>query len=317
MTPPDDPQDDMKRFPSAGDADGLLGGLRSPEDLPDEAAPLATLFSSMRDHPVAARDPEAERRAIAALVAGIRSRSLEVASGTPHSIVRRVPKKAAVLAFAAVLVSGTAAAAVTGSLPGPVQRAVASTLSHINISVPNPDDHSSNGRGDGAKNHAPGQTDPGRGSAAPSGPVGPDAGGAAKYGLCTAAGQGSADGRRDDAVAFANLQKAAAAAGMTTTEFCAGVTPPAGSTGPSGPTGPGHPTGPSGPTGNPNGPTGPVDGSTTTTTTTTVPHGPPTSTPGGHTPTTKPKGPTGPPTSHGGGINSGSANLPDQGSAGS
>jgi hypothetical protein len=316
MTPSDDPRDDMKRFPSADDADGLFSGLRSPEDLPDEAAPLATLFSSMRNHPVAARDAEAERQAIAAMVAGIRSRSLQVESGTPHNIVRRVPAKAAALAFAAVLVGGTAAAAVTGSLPDPVQRAVAATLSHVNISVPNPDDHSSNSnRGNGANEHAAGQTDPGRGSAAPSGPVGPDAGGTAKYGLCTAAGQGPAStGTQVDAVAFSNLQKAASDAGMTIAEFCAGVTPPTGS---SGPTGPGNtqPTGPSGPTGNPNGPTGPVDGSTTTTTT--VPHGPPTSTPGGHTPTTEPKGPTGPPTSDAGGINSGSANLPDQGSAGS
>jgi hypothetical protein len=317
MTPSDDPRDDMKRFPSADDADGLLGGHRLPSDLPDEAGPLATLFSSLRHHEAAARDADAERRAIAAVVAGIRSRSLQVASGTPHNIVRRVPVKAASLAFAAVLVSGTAAAAVNGSLPGPVQRAVASTLSHINISVPNPDDHASNSnRGDGAKNHAPGQTDPERGSAAPSGPVGPDAGGAAKYGLCTAAGQNTSAGPQDDSVAFSDLQQAASDAGLTVAEFCAGVTPPTGATGPTGP-GNTHPTGPSGPTGNPNGPTGPAE---TTTTTTTVPPGSPTSKPGksgDHTPTTTPKGPTGPPTSRGGGINSGSAHLPDQGHAGS
>ncbi len=322
MTPSDDPRDDMKRFPTADDADGLLGGRRSPDDLPDEAAPLATLFSSLRSYEPAARDAEADRRAIAAMVAGIRSRSLQVASGTPHSIVRRVPVKAAALAFAAVLVSGTAAAAVNGSLPGPVQRAVASTLSHVSISVPNPDDHSNNtNRGNGANNHAPGQTAPGRGNAAPSGPVGPDADGSAKYGLCTAAGQNSSS---DDAVAFSNLQKAASEAGMTVAEFCAGVTRPTGSTGPgtthptgpSGSTGPSGGTGPSGPTGGPTGPTGPDESTTTTTV-----HGPPTSHPGqGHTPTTKPpkpKGPTGPPTSHSGGINSGSAHLSDQGAAGS
>jgi hypothetical protein len=239
-----------------------------------------------------------------------------------------VPAKAAALAFAAVLVSGTAAAAVNGSLPAPVQRAVASTLSHVSISVPNPDDHSSNSsnghRGNGAKNRAPGQTDSGRGSAAPSGPVGPDAGGTAKYGLCTAAGQVASDGRPDDAVAFANLREAASDAGMTPAEFCAGVTKPTGSTGPgthpTGPNGATGPNGPNGPTGGPTGPTGPVAEPTTTTTTTTVPHGPPTSKSGNsgdHTPTTKPKGPTGPPTSHGGGFNSGSAHLPDQGDAGS
>ena len=77
MSPPDDPVNDMRRFPSADDSDGILGGQRSPEDFPDEAAPLASLVASMRNHVVAERDAEADRRAIAAIVAGIRGRSLQ------------------------------------------------------------------------------------------------------------------------------------------------------------------------------------------------------------------------------------------------
>jgi hypothetical protein len=214
--------------------------------------------------------------------------------------------------------TGTAAAAVTGSLPGPVQGAVARTLSHVAISVPDPDHDGSNGAGEkGGANHAPGQADRGRGSAAPSGPVGPDAGGASKYGLCTAAAQNpptTSNGKRSSSVAFSNLERAARNAGMTTTEFCQGVTPGAGN-GTTGPTG-----------GPPSGSTGPGGQATTTTT---APHGPPTSKPGngegpsgptGQTPTTKPAHPTGATGAGNGGpsgTNSGSARQLSQADAGS
>jgi hypothetical protein len=285
MTTWDDPRDDMNPFPTSHDADRLLGEPRA-EDLHGEAAPLATLFSSMRKH-VATQDSAAERSEIAALAAEIRDPALDSASVVSHSFGRRLSAKAGALAFAAVLATGTAAAAANGSLPGPVQRAVSSALAHVSISVPNPDDHANNlNDGDGASNHAPGQAESARGNAAPSGPAGPDAGGAAKYGLCAAAGQtppATSNAQRSDSVAFSNLEQAASDAGMTPTEFCDGVTP-----------NDGHST----PTEGPTGPHG--------ATTTTGPHGPPTSQPGngegptgptGSTSTTKPTkatGPTGP-----------------------
>jgi hypothetical protein len=290
MTPSDDPRDDMNRFPTSHDTDRLLDAHspeQSPEDLPDEAARLATLLSSIRNH-VARRDPEAEQRAISAMAAEIRGPSIESAPGVSHLFGRRVTA----LAFVAVLATGTAAAAVNGSLPGPVQRAVANTLSHVSISVPNPDDRQNIGtdQNGAAKHHAPGQAENGRGNVAPSGPVGPDAGGAAKYGLCTAAAQGSAatsNGKRSDSVAFSNLEKAASDAGVNSTKFCEGVTPHNGVTNTT-------PTG---------GTTLPGGVATTTTTTTTLPHGRPASWPGegvgptgptGHTQPTRPTTPAGP-----------------------
>jgi hypothetical protein len=306
MTHWDDPPDGMTDFPSARDADRLLAG-DPPSGNPREAAPLVTLLSSMRNH-VAQQDPEAQRRAIAALAAGSRVRSLQSAPGSRRRLGRRVPAKAGSVAFAAVLLSGTAAAAANGSLPDPVQRAVSSTLSHVHISVPHPDAHGNGAnRAGGAGIHAPGQAGRGRGSAGLLGPRGPEAGGAARFGLCTAAASAppaTSQGKRADSAAFSNLEKAAADAGMTTTEFCQDVT---------------HPTGNAGAT-------GPVDAGTTTTT---APHGPPTSKPNqgptgptGHTPTTlttepvTPKGPTGPKGATGPATTiSGTAHQPDKANA--
>ena len=78
MTSWDDPRDDMNPFPTSHDADRLLGEPR-PEDLHGEAAPLATLFSSMRKQ-VATQDPAAEISAIAALAAGIRDQEIDSAA---------------------------------------------------------------------------------------------------------------------------------------------------------------------------------------------------------------------------------------------
>jgi hypothetical protein len=305
MTHWDDPRDDMTDFPSARDADRLLAGDPPSGNL-REASPLVTLLSSMRSH-VAQQDPVAQRRAIAALAAAGQVRSLQSTPASRRRPGRRVPAKAGSIAFAAVLLTGTAAAAANGSLPDPVQRAVSSTLSHVHISVPDPDAHGNGAnRAGGAGIHAPEQAGRGRGSTGLLGPRGPEAGGAARYGLCTAASAppATSQGKRADSVAFSNLEQAAADAGMTTTEFCQGVA---------------HPTGNEGAT-------GPVDAGTPTTT---APHGPPTSKPNqgptgptGHTPTTPttepvtPKGPTGPKGATGPATtNSGTAHQPDKANA--
>jgi hypothetical protein len=52
--------------------------------------------------------------------------------------------KAGALAFVAVLATGTAAAAATGSLPPGIQRAVSNALAHIAINVPHPGTHHDN-----------------------------------------------------------------------------------------------------------------------------------------------------------------------------
>ncbi len=166
----------MAGFPSSRDADLFCAGLLPPEDLPDDARPLGALFATLRNH-VETRDPEQERQTIVAIADGSR-RSAESTSGTVRTIGRRMPARAAALAFAAVLVTGTAAAAVTGSLPDPVQRAVSSVLSRAHISVPTPDDHSSGASSLGAEtrssrsaHHSWDGVDHARGSTGPRGPT--------------------------------------------------------------------------------------------------------------------------------------------------
>src|ERR1043165_5816142 len=58
----DDPQGRMARFPSPADADRLLDGRVAPDDLPEEAAPLARLLAGMRT--LATADAFTERRIV-------------------------------------------------------------------------------------------------------------------------------------------------------------------------------------------------------------------------------------------------------------
>jgi hypothetical protein len=140
MSRPDDPSDDMSRFPSSAEADRLLGGRVSPDDLPDEAAPLARLLKGLV--PGAANDPFTEHRVVSDMVAEIlRNPAPEAMPSLLRSSGSRVSAKAGALAFAAVLATGTAAAAANGSLPAGVQRAVSDALSHVSISVPRPAPH--------------------------------------------------------------------------------------------------------------------------------------------------------------------------------
>jgi hypothetical protein len=135
--------------------------------------------------------------------------------------------KAAVAAgtLAALLAGGTAAAA-TGSLSVPAQTAVSSALSHVGVSVPTPNSHANSQATDNPHRVTP--SDAGDTSPADSA-KGPDATGPAKFGLCTAwaaTPTPNAHSHKHTAVAFANLQKAAGAAGMSVTDYCKGVTPP-------------------------------------------------------------------------------------------
>lgn len=123
--------------------------------------------------------------------------------------------KAATAAAAAVLFAGTGAAAATGSLPAPVQRAASDALEHVSISVPTPNEHANVH----ATQHTPDHTD-GRSSGA----TGPDANGPAKQGLCIAwSARSNAsvnDGNSSRSVAFTNLRNAANLKSPTIAEFC-------------------------------------------------------------------------------------------------
>jgi hypothetical protein len=170
MSRSDDSSGDMSRFPSSLEADRLLSGRLSPDDLPDEAAPLARLLAGMV--PGAANDPFTERRIVSDMTAEIlRNPAPETMPSLLRSSGSRVSAKAGALAFVAVLATGTAAAAANGSLPAGIQRAVSDALSHVSISVPRPAPHrpqpveSQHGGPDGSLNGgSPGGT---------TGPVGP------------------------------------------------------------------------------------------------------------------------------------------------
>lgn len=196
---PRDPLDDAT-------ADRLLAGSLLPDDAPPGYAQVAALITAARGSGDTT-GMASRQAAVSAMTAVIASRS-----GTSSSPRRRESRrmfsklltlKALGVALPAVALTAGSAAAATGSLPTPAQSAVSSALSNVGIHVPN--GHSE--------------------SSAPSNAVGPDATGAAKYGLCTAA-QANAGHASSKSVAFANLQKAATAAGETVTQYCAGVTPP-------------------------------------------------------------------------------------------
>lgn len=214
MTSSDDPINEMAPFLSPDHAERLLAGTDAPDDLPDGAARVAQLFSALGS-PATVGDLAGEQRAVAAVAAAI---SQAPVSLTAHRRRRMLPQrwsaKAAAVATAAVLAGTTAAAAATGSLPDPAQKAVSRTLSHVHISVPNPDHH--------PRGHTAGT---GKANA-----TGPDATGAAKFGLCTAWAAGPSttnpNSHKDTSVAFSNLQKAADAAGLSVADYCKDVHPP-------------------------------------------------------------------------------------------
>jgi len=241
LTSPDDPTDDMPRLP-AHDAERVFAERTDPDELSGDDALLAGLFASMRG--AAEVEPERDSRMIASIAAEVRAggADLHAARSSRSRRRHRVSAKAATIAFAAVLASGTAAAAATGSLPDPVQRAVASALSHVNITVPHPNHHgaTSDARTTSRDGGASGPGHAVAGSVARNA-VGPDATGSAEAGLCTAWERqvGSANGRAAKSVAFSNLQDAAAAAGKTVPDFCDGIAhEPGGSKAPTTTTGP-------------------------------------------------------------------------------
>jgi hypothetical protein len=105
--------------------------------------------------------------------------------------------RAAVVAGIAVLAAATGAAAFTGSLPGPLQRAA-----HSVVGAPD-DDQGSNEATDeptGTPSESPSETPTGSPTSARG--VGPDATGPAAFGLCTAWSKG---GLSTTSVAYRNL----------------------------------------------------------------------------------------------------------------
>lgn len=177
-----------------------------------------------------------------------------------------IGSRAGIVAGAAVIAAATGAAAYSGSLPGPMQRAA-----HSTIGAPAADDEQSSDEATDEPTGSPtetptesptgGPTDSPTSSATKTNGVGPDATGPAAFGLCNAWSHG---GLATVSVAYRNL--AAAAGGADGIQaYCATIVKPGGGSPTSHP-GHGSPTshpGHGSPTSHPG-------------------HGSPTSHPGGH-----------------------------------
>ena len=127
----------------SGIADRLFGGGIVPDDAPPELRDVALLVEAAK--PLAwSVGGAVEDQVVAAFAASLRTPVAASESG--YEAKKRMLtswlsiKTAAIAAVgAAAVLGGGAAAAAAGSLPGPVQSAVSGALSHVGISVPNPD----------------------------------------------------------------------------------------------------------------------------------------------------------------------------------
>jgi hypothetical protein len=197
-------------------ADLLLSGLVAPLDAPPGYASIAEAVQRVATSP-RPNEPVREAATIAAVVRESRSHNHLRRPVRTKSVRGRVlGVKAAVLAGTMVF-GATAAAAATNTLPVPVQRAISEAAAHVGVSIPEPHSHgSSHSDGSAGRSGNAGNT----GTA-----VGPDATASAKYGLCTAYAKAPT---ARTSMAFANVRKAADAAGMSVTDFCKSAVPPSG-----------------------------------------------------------------------------------------
>jgi hypothetical protein len=216
----------MNRFLSPDHVEQLLADTSVPGELDASASRVEYLLAAMHS-PAQPAGAETERHAVSAIVDAVRQSPRPLAA---HRRTRvRTKVRSARLAvvgatLAALLAGGTAAAAATGTLPGPAQSAVSSALGHVGISVPGPNAH--------ANAHA--TNNPHRATGHQGGATGHDATANANYGLCKKWATTPAPNphsHKNDTGAFANLQQAAAAAGMSVADYCKGFTPSTGNGG--------------------------------------------------------------------------------------
>ena len=140
-----------------------------------------------------------------------------------------VGAKLAIAAVAGSLsIGGVAAAAVTGTLPGPFAHSASSTASDTVSAEPSESAEPSQSP-DPTQSADPSESpDPSTSAAPRTDPthrgIGPDATGPAAFGLCHAFGGDKADRKSDNpSVAYRNLLAAATAAGQTVQAYCASI----------------------------------------------------------------------------------------------
>jgi hypothetical protein len=169
-------------------ADRLLAGRLDPADAPPGYAEAAAVMAAATapSRPDELDGVESSLNAFRAVLVLPPS-----SPRRPHMLVRFLTVKTAVAVFTGALLIGGVAAAATGTLPDAAQR-----LAHSLVSA------------------APAPAGDDQAQSAADSAKGPEVGGAAKAGLCTAymAGKGGANGGRDSSVAFKALEQAAGGA---------------------------------------------------------------------------------------------------------
>ncbi len=171
-------------------ADRLLAGRLDPADAPPGYAEVAAVMAAA----TAPGSPHELAGATSVLEAFRAADPRPVPSRRAHMLVKLLTAKAAAAAVSAVLLAGGVAAAATGSLPDPAQRMAHRMVGAAPAPAADPSASEAHGSASAAK--------------------GPDATGPAMRGLCTAflAGQGGANGGKNDSVAFKALADAAGGA---------------------------------------------------------------------------------------------------------
>ncbi len=207
-------------------AERLLSGWLDPDDAPPGYARVAELLArAASDQP--APEEKAGKAAALAAFAAVRTRSPHPPIPQRWSVLTKMfTVKAVVAALLGVLAVGGVAAA-TGNLPTPAQL-VAGSHSGMGVgnaahTPPSTTDHGK-GQGQGAGRQGQGQGHDTASSNGQANGQGPTLPGPAANGLCQAwsDGQGAANGKKMDAVAFQALVKAAGGEGNVAS-FCAKV----------------------------------------------------------------------------------------------
>jgi hypothetical protein len=141
-------------------ASRLLQGLVHPDDAPPGYASVAGLLAAAAQLPLATVDDEAAAPTVSAMVEAIRGTAPTPQTSRRRSMLGKLLAGKALAALGVVALTATGAAAATGSLPDPVQGAVATAVSHVGVDLPQAGGKSAGNRQDGA--HRPSGDDQGQ-----------------------------------------------------------------------------------------------------------------------------------------------------------
>jgi hypothetical protein len=228
MTTSDDLPGDMRRTTFDPDlVERLLDGRLEVDDAPDALAGIAALVRTARS-PATAAELIDEPRVLEAMAAAPADASGVPRSGRMQVITQLARTKAAAIVVLSALGVGAVAAAVTANRPNdrgngaptsaPIVVTVPETQPTLPDTVPDTTESTTTSMSTTTTTVAAQLAAQAAGAGG-----GPDATGPAAFGLCTAWEAHQRSGAEPNGVAFQNLDAAAAAAGQTTADYCAGV----------------------------------------------------------------------------------------------